>query len=158
MKLRTFNTNDYNLLIRWIDSEKLNYQWGGPSFDFPLDIIQIDKHCAQAAVIPFIFVVEDSEAGYVELVKVSDESFRICRVFLSNHVRGQGIAKIMLKQLMALAKEQLQAKVLSLAVFKTNTVAKCCYESLGFVVTSHEIVTPSWDGEKWDLLIMEKSI
>ena len=158
MKLRTFSNNDYNLLIRWIDSEKLNYLWGGPSFDFPLDIIQIDKHCTQPSVFPFIFIVEGREAGYVELVKVSNEHFRICRVFLSNRVRGQGFAKVMLIQLITLARKQLQAKALSLAVFKTNTVAKCCYESLGFVVTSYETGTQSWDGEAWDLLTMEKSI
>ncbi|NOH71057.1 GNAT family N-acetyltransferase [Vibrio pectenicida] len=158
MELRTFNPSDHNLLIRWIDSEKLNYQWGGPSFSFPLNSIQINKHCTQPSIFPFIFIVEEREAGYVELVKVSDEHFRICRVFLSNHVRGQGLAKVMLIQLITLAKEQLQAKTLSLAVFKTNTVARCCYESLGFVVTYYETGTQSWDGEVWDLLTMVKSL
>ncbi len=32
MKLRVFDKADYDTLIHWIDSEKLNYQWGGPNF------------------------------------------------------------------------------------------------------------------------------
>ncbi|GLT17726.1 N-acetyltransferase [Vibrio zhanjiangensis] len=155
MDLRAFNTKDYNLLIQWIDCEKLNYQWGGPNFNFPLDRIQIHEHCSQTNVFPFIFVVEGTEAGFVELFKVSGTHFRICRVFVPEHFRGQGIAKLMLKQLIALAKEKYQAEMLSLVVFNTNKTAKRCYESLGFVETSLEKGKRSWDGQVWDLITME---
>ncbi len=156
MELRAFEQKDYDLLIDWIDSDKLNYQWGGPKFDFPLDFDQIRQNCSQREVYPFIFVVADHSAGYVELFKVTDSHFRICRVFVSNSFRGRGISKLMLVQLIKLAKEKHNASVLSLAVFDQNIVAKNCYESLGFTITSHETGSRSFEGEAWGLLHMEK--
>ncbi|MGF1754218.1 GNAT family N-acetyltransferase [Vibrio makurazakiensis] len=158
MELRLFEKEDYELLIGWIDSGKLNYLWGGPKFEFPLDFEQISQHCSQPEVLPFIFVVSGETAGYVELVKVADSHFRICRVFVSSGFRGQGTSKLMLGKLVELAKVKYNASVLSLAVFDQNTVAKNCYESLGFSVISIENSTRSFDGEVWGLLRMERQL
>ncbi|HAS6046227.1 TPA: GNAT family N-acetyltransferase [Vibrio vulnificus] len=158
MELRVFEKEDYDLLIDWINSDELNYQWGGPKFSFPLDFAQISQHCAQPEVIPFVFVVSGQSAGYVELFKVAESHFRICRVFVSSRFRGQGMSKSMLVQLTKLAKMEYQASTLSLAVFDRNIVAKNCYKSLGFVVTSKETGTRSFNGEVWDLLLMEKRL
>ncbi|RTZ17268.1 GNAT family N-acetyltransferase [Vibrio aquaticus] len=158
MTLRAFEEKDDDLLIGWIDSEQLNYLWGGPKFDFPLDTNQIRQHCSQPQVHPFVFDVEGKAAGYVELYKESDTHFRICRVFVSNVFRGQGIAKTMLSQLIKLAKAEFKVRLLSLAVFEHNQVAKHCYESLGFVQTSREMGTRSFEGEIWALLLMEKQL
>lgn len=156
MELRAFGKEDYELLIGWIDSSKLNYLWGGPKFEFPLNSEQISQHCSQPEVLPFIFVVSGESAGYVELFKVDESHFRICRVFVSNSFRGQGLSKQMLGHLIELAKEKFTTRVLSLAVFEQNLVARNCYESLGFAVTSYEAGTRSFEGEKWGLLHMEK--
>ncbi|NRD73949.1 GNAT family N-acetyltransferase [Shewanella sp. VB17] len=158
MELRVFEKEDYGILIRWIDSDKLNYQWGGPKFNFPLDSYQLSQHCSQAEVFPFIFVVDGKNAGYVELFKVSQSHCRICRVFVSDGFRGQGISTLMLNQLIQLAKMKHNALLLSLAVFERNEIAKNCYQSLGFIVTSHQSGTRSFDGEVWDLLLMEKRL
>lgn len=156
MELKKFGKENYDTLIRWIDSEQLNYQWGGPNFDFPLDHTQLEQHYDKVEVFPFIFLSQGIEAGYVELFKVADGHFRICRVFISKDVRGRGIAKVMLNQLVDLAKTQYRSRVLSLAVFERNTIARSCYESLGFSVTSREVGTRGFQGEAWDLLLMEK--
>lgn len=158
MELRAFKQEDHALLISWIDSEKLNYQWGGPNFNFPLDDHQISKHCSKAEVYPFIFVWDGKNAGYVELVNVSDFQFRICRVFICDAFRGRGLSKLMLKQLIALSMAKYNAKVLSLAVFEHNKVALNCYVSLGFHVTSEEPGAIIFDGESWNLLRMEKRL
>ncbi|EKO3802634.1 GNAT family N-acetyltransferase [Vibrio harveyi] len=155
MELRAFEKEDYELLISWIDSDKLNYLWGGPKFEFPLSFEEISRHCSQPEVLPFIFVVSEESTGYVELFKVDESHFRICRVFVSNRFRGQGISKQMLGQLIDLAKEKYTASVISLAVFEQNTVARNCYESLGFSVTSYEVGTRSFECEEWSLLHME---
>lgn len=64
MELRVFETEDYEVLIRWIDSEKLNYQWGGSNFNFPLDDEQISSHCSKPEVFPFILVCDGKKAGF----------------------------------------------------------------------------------------------
>lgn len=158
MELRAFAKQDYELLISWIDSDKLNYQWGGPKFDFPLDLAQISQHCSQPEVFPFIFVVSGVNAGYIELCKLTPSHFRICRVFVSRRFRGQGVAKQMMCQLINLAQAKYQASKLSLAVFEQNTAAMNCYQSLGFSVTEREIGTRSFEGQQWTLLRMEKRL
>ncbi len=158
MELRAFGKEDYELLISWIDSAELNYLWGGPNYNYPLDIKQISQHCSKPEVFPFIFDVSGQRSGYVELFKVSESHFRICRVFVSGRFRSQGLSKIMLEQLIELAKEKYHANVLSLAVFERNKIAKNCYESLGFTITAHEVGTRSFSGELWGLLRMEKRL
>jgi len=158
MELRAFEKEDHHLLIEWIDSDKLNYQWSGPNFEFPLDSVQISKHCSKAQVFPFIFVVAGQSAGYVELFKISASHYRVCRVFVSNSFRGNDFSKLMLGQLIELAKAKYSASLLTLAVFEQNIVARNCYESLGFTVISHENGSRSVDGEVWNLLRMEKRL
>ena len=155
-EIRAFLENDYITLISWIDSEELNFQWGGPSFTFPLNFEQLKNHYKNSKIHPFVLMFSAQPVGYVELVRESDFRFRICRVYILDGFRGKGLAKEMLTQIIRLAKKQYSAKVLSLAVFKHNFVAKRCYQSLGFIekkVTQHRLKAKSWD-----LLLMEKPL
>ncbi|HCJ7061350.1 TPA: GNAT family N-acetyltransferase, partial [Vibrio cholerae] len=36
MNLEEFQESDFDLLIKWIDSDELNYLWGCPAYVFPL--------------------------------------------------------------------------------------------------------------------------
>ncbi|EOG1965261.1 GNAT family N-acetyltransferase, partial [Vibrio cholerae] len=88
MNLEEFQESDFDLLIKWIDSDELNYLWGGPVYVFPLTYEQIHSHCSKAEVFPYLLKVNGRHAGFVELYKVTDEQYRICRVFISNAYRG----------------------------------------------------------------------
>ncbi|KXI20961.1 GNAT family N-acetyltransferase [Photobacterium sanguinicancri] len=156
MKLRTFDQQDYHQLIQWIVSAEINYMWGGPAFTYPLDTEQIHIHCQQSQIFPFLFTCSDSKLGYVELYQESCDHFRICRVFIAGEHRGQGLAKQMLLQLIDKAVNTFNAKQVSLAVFDHNHAAKACYFSLGFEVSSTEKGLRSFNGEPWDLILMEK--
>jgi RimJ/RimL family protein N-acetyltransferase len=155
-KLRPFTQQDYPLLIEWIDSSELNYLWGGPKFEFPLTLEQISEHCLSSEVLPFVFEVNGVNAGYVELFRVSESHFRICRVYICFGFRGQGISKTMLTQLIELAQENYNASKLSLVVFEQNHAARNSYVSLGFHVTSEQSDVRMFEGESWTLLGMEK--
>ncbi len=158
MELRAFDATDYQTLIDWIDSDKLNYLWGGPSFKFPLDHAQLNKHCSMPNVHPFMFEVDKQRAGYAELYRVSDTQLRVCRVFVSLSFRGRGLATLMLQSLIEFAQDNFDAHELSLAVFEHNSIARHCYESLGFTVISQEQGTRSFEGENWNLLRMCKCL
>ncbi|WP_375750766.1 GNAT family N-acetyltransferase [Vibrio sp. HN007] len=158
MKLVHFSEQYYDILIQWIDSEKLNYLWGGPHFQFPLTLEQISVHCAKPEVYPYVLVVEGKNAGYVELFKVSEDHYRICRVFIAKEFRGKGLSTSMLEALISKAKEQLNCTRLSLAVFTHNAPAIACYKSLGFEVVKTENNRVTFEGESWDLYRMERSI
>ncbi|WP_341851258.1 GNAT family N-acetyltransferase [Vibrio vulnificus] len=158
MNLEEFQESDFDQLIEWIDSDELNYLWGGPAYVFPLTYEQIHAHCSKAEVFPYLLKVNGRHAGFVELYKVTDEQYRICRVFISNAYRGQGLSKLMLMLLIDKARLDFSATKLSLGVFEQNTVARKCYESLGFEVVSTEIGTRSFNGKLWDLVRMEKRL
>lgn len=158
MQLRAFVEKDQQLLINWIDSERLNYLWGGPSFLYPLTIEQVTEHCNKPEVFPFLFVNESSAVGYVELYKMAAGYLRICRVFVAKEHRGKGYSKRMLSELIKLAKSQFNAKRLSLAVFEHNQAAKQCYLGLGFRITLKESNIRSFNGVEWKLLFMEKEL
>ncbi|WP_073602031.1 GNAT family N-acetyltransferase [Vibrio aerogenes] len=156
MTLATFTEDDYDQLIGWIDSPELNYLWGGPSYKYPLTRRQIVRHCRQREVFPFLFRVNEQRAGFVELYQIAPRHYRICRVFIADDFRGQGLSKPMLLLLADRAKTDFDCLLLSLAVFGHNQVARRCYESLGFQITAVEKGTRSYGGELWDLVRMEK--
>ncbi|WED23249.1 GNAT family N-acetyltransferase [Vibrio sp. JC009] len=158
MTLTNFTDDNYDLLIRWINSEELNYLWGGPTFEFPLTREQLSEHFGKPEVTPYIFVVDDKQAGFVERYKVSEDHYRICRVFIADEFRGQSLSSIMLRALISNVKEIPGCTRLSLAVYAHNTAAIACYKSLGFEIIATESGSISCNGETWDLLRMAMKI
>ena len=158
MILEKFREEDYAQLIQWINSEELNYLWGGPSYTFPLTIEKIRKHCSQKDVFPYIFRVESANAGFIELVRESDRHFRIARVFIAEFFRGKRLAKVLLEQALTKAEDEFNARRLSLAVYEHNVVARSCYESIGFSTVNKETSVRSSDGKSQSLLRMEMNL
>ncbi|EGU36780.1 GNAT family N-acetyltransferase [Vibrio scophthalmi] len=158
MSLFAFETDDFQQLIEWISSEELNYLWGGPAYSYPLDDAQILSHCSKSEVFPYIYRIDGKNAGFVELYKESHDQMRVCRVFVANQFRGQGISKMILLELIDKAKVEFHAQSLSLGVFSHNDAAMNCYESLGFLVVSVESGSRMFNGVAWDLVRMEKRL
>ena len=157
MLLECFLENNFEQLIVWIDSDELNYLWGGPAYQFPLTADQIQEHCTKPEVHPFMFTVNGKPAGFVELYQVSDSECRICRVFISPTFRGKNLGTEMLKLLVMKAKEQYKCQLLTLGVFSHNQAAILCYEKLGFISFTVEKNSREFNGESWDLIRMQKS-
>ncbi|PSW21695.1 N-acetyltransferase [Photobacterium sanctipauli] len=158
MVLEQFKEKDFAQLIKWIDSPELNYQWGGPAYDFPLTTEQIATHCANPDITPYLFKVNGDNVGFVELLKVSNTQYRLCRVFIDEAFRGRGLANNMLEEVMLKAKSQFDCAEISLAVFEHNKAAKKCYEELGFETYDQEVGRVVPNGDSWDLALMEKRI
>lgn len=156
MNLEEFTENDFDQLIKWISSDKLNYLWGGPDYSFPLTQEQIANHCNKEDVTPFMFKDDDQNIGFIEFVHLSDDHCHVGKIFISDEYRGQGLAKTMLEAAFVKAKNEFGYKSINLAVFDRNTVAKSCYKSLGFKTVSTETGTRSLNGEDWDLVRMKK--
>lgn len=158
LTLTPFTAADYPQLIDWIDSDELNYLWGGPNYQFPLTVEQIEAHCAQPQVHPFLFHVQGVASGFIELYQVDSRHVRLCRIFIAHAQRGKGLASPMIELAIDIAAEQLNAGLLSLAVFEHNAVARHCYQQLGFVETQREQGTRSFNGHRWNLVRMEKTL
>ncbi|WP_084722400.1 GNAT family N-acetyltransferase [Photobacterium aquae] len=133
MGLKAFTENDYWQLTEWIDSDELNVLWSGSTFQYPLTFRQLDLHYSKKEVIPFLFTVDGQHAGFIELFKVSDTSYRLCRVFIAEDYRGQQHSKQMITTAIHYAQSKLSATDITLNVFAHNTPALRCYRKLGFV-------------------------
>ena len=155
MKLTPFKSDEYHYLIDWITTPKFNYQWGGPAFNFPLTYEQIEKHCSNQDISPFLFHCEGQLAGYIEFRKMPSNSCRICRVLILEGFRGKGVAKEMLQLLISTAKQETGCNKFSLSVFEHNTAAVQLYTSLGFNLTERTVRPENLCGKTWVALEME---
>lgn len=157
-QLIEFEPQHYPLLMEWIDSDELNYLWGGPQFEYPLTVEQLETHYGKQAPSPFLFVVNDEMVGFIELFKVSDCEQRLCRVFIHPTCRGKGYANTMLELAIAKAKMAEEPQLLSLAVFAHNQSAISCYEKLGFKPYETISGLRFFKGKNWDLIRMSQRI
>ncbi|MGY2574737.1 GNAT family N-acetyltransferase [Vibrio sp. C8] len=157
-KLINFEPQHYPLLMEWIDSDELNYLWGGPQFEYPLTVEQLETHYRKLAPSPFLFGVNDEMVGFIELFKVSDCEQRLCRVFIHPTCRGKGYATTMIELAIAKAKISEGPQSLSLAVFAHNQSAISCYEKLGFKPYETVSGLRFFKGKNWDLIRMSQRI
>jgi ribosomal protein S18 acetylase RimI-like enzyme len=155
--LDAFCPQDYQQLIDWINSPELNYLWGGPAYDFPLTIQQIEHHLSNSQVSAYLCRDESKVIGYIELFETRPDAARVCRVFVSPKFRGQGAAKSMIEQLETISMTR-GYQTLDLCVFSHNDSAIRCYQQLGFEEIKRELGTRSFEGENWELLYMRKSL
>ncbi|WP_070966780.1 GNAT family N-acetyltransferase [Vibrio sonorensis] len=132
MKLIEFEKKDIPILQNWIDTEELCYQWAGPNFSFPLSELQIARHIADPDNNAFLLLDGDQVLGYAELNNKGEQTYRICRVFVSLDHRGKGISKHLIQAIKSLGENEYRAKKITLAVFEHNKPALACYSSLGF--------------------------
>tara|TARA_R110001583_G_scaffold173430_1_gene327474 strand:+ start:1927 stop:2433 length:507 start_codon:yes stop_codon:yes gene_type:complete len=158
MKLIAFEESDYPQLIDWIDSRELNYLWGGSAYEYPLSYSKIKRHCSKGAVFPFLVKHKGHSVGFIELYQVTTSEYRVCRVFIANEFRGQGLAQKMVSLATQKAQVEFNANLLTLNVFSHNESAIKCYENLGFRTTSTQAGDREFEGKVWELSTMEKQL
>jgi RimJ/RimL family protein N-acetyltransferase len=156
MQLIPFTDDDYTLLISWIPNEVFNLHWGGPLYDWPLTIEDIERHQKCEEVTSFILESNGEKVGFIELVKESDGIYRLCRVLISEQTgRGRGTGKKLVKLALDYAQRERAAKKVKLGVFEHNLQAIKCYRSVGFQITASEKQFHKFNGQWWPLLRME---
>ncbi|WP_120511221.1 GNAT family N-acetyltransferase [Photobacterium salinisoli] len=156
-QLSPFTAQDYSLLMDWVTDEEFNLLWGGPVYQFPLTIEQIEKHIARPEVHPYLFQVEGQTKGYIELYQSAPKHCRLCRVLVANESdRGKGYGRMLLDMAVEKAEFEFGAEVISLAVFEHNFRAVNCYRGMGFETYQADRATRVFNGEPWTLLQMKK--
>src|SRR3954454_12657990 len=113
VELNFFEQSDFKQLIDWIESPQFLLQWGGPAFDFPLTINQLEKYIENANndnADTLIYKVIEKETnnviGHISLGRIDrkNKSARVGKVLVGDkNVRGQGIGQQMIKQILNIA-------------------------------------------------------
>lgn len=156
MQLTQFSEKNNKELINWIDSKDLNTLWSGHSFLFPLTEVQLKTHYTNPCVFPFLFIINGKSVGYVELYKISEIEYRICRVFIAPNYRGHDYAAKMLSLLLNKAKQEFNCNFITLAVYSHNKPAIKCYKKLGFIPYKIDKNSIRNGNHSWDLIRMQK--
>jgi RimJ/RimL family protein N-acetyltransferase len=143
IKLEYFTTNDFQLLIDWIDNEDLLTNWAGSQFRFPLTAEKLDWYLKDAndfedsgtLIYKAIDMETNQTVGHISLTAINrrNRSARITRVLVGNNAeRGKGIGENITKALMQIGFEDLNLHRMSLGVYTFNEPGIRCYKKCGF--------------------------
>jgi RimJ/RimL family protein N-acetyltransferase len=161
--LEPFQREDFDRLIRWVDSPELTMIWSGTSLRYPLDHYQLQSYLESgqgSQPIRQIYRVVDRDlrqvVGHIELNSIDrvSRAATVSRVLVGKEFRGRGIASAMLRAVLAIGFDQLHLHRIDLVVFDFNKPALHVYEKNGFkiegLLRDHRRMGEAW----WSNYIM----
>ncbi|AZY53204.1 GNAT family N-acetyltransferase [Bordetella avium] len=162
MRLIPFGPDHFVQLASWLPDQRGAAQWGGSLVRYPLDAPQFENMLAEnkgdyPARRCWMAEENGDLVGHGQLAfEWHDGNARLGRIVIAPEARGQGMAKIMLRQLIDHAFSHPEIQRVELNVYTFNTGAISVYRSLGFVWEGvRRSATPSGVGdERWDTGIM----
>lgn len=164
IELVPFSLQDAPRLIEWASSAEFLQQWVGPTFQYPLDMEQIERHLHQAAgpepsIMPFKVVdpATGGMIGYIELCSIdrNNRSAMLGRVIVGPEaLRGQGIGSRMIREVVRIGFEELGLHRIGLVVFDFNAGAIACYRKAGFQIEGRLRDARRMGDEFWTLYSM----
>ncbi|HEV7330524.1 MAG TPA: GNAT family protein [Flavisolibacter sp.] len=165
VKLEYFTKDDFDLLIKWINNERVLQNWTGSLFSFPLTHDKLEWYIQGAndrkTSDVFIYKVVDTESrktvGHISLGSISQKnrSARISRVLVGDTCqRGKGYCSGMIQEVLRIGFEELDLHRIALGVYATNYSAIRCYQRCGFVKEGISRDVLKYGNEYWSLLEM----
>ncbi len=157
MKFREYKQDDAKEILSWIKDEREFRLWSADRYKnypaLPLDINNNYLECKKASnFYPLILEDEGKVIGHLILRSIGDdkEIIRLGFIIIDRSIRGKGYGKKLIKEAIKYAKENLDAKKITLGVFINNKEAYECYKSVGFNVINIEKNAYQFHNEKWD--------
>jgi RimJ/RimL family protein N-acetyltransferase len=150
--LEPFGYDDIDRLITWLDSPEVFWYWTASHLNYPLTYEQYAPRIAESKAKPplrYIFRAVESASnqvmGHIELSQLNPEAgtATLGRILIAPEWRGRGLGKPMVRAAIDKAFDELGFKHLDLQVAEDNLIARCCYESVGFVDDG-----PMWEDPK----------
>lgn len=157
IKQERFDTNDFQRLINWADTEELLVQFGGPIFTFPLTIDQLYEYIseAQRSIFKVIELPSNCVIGHAELVPSENNSVKFCRILIGDKSkRGKGLGQELINELLEMSFLQLGYEKAELNVYDWNIGAIKCYEKNGFKRNPDKVNRVEVNGNSWTALNM----
>ncbi|WP_138495269.1 GNAT family N-acetyltransferase [Paenibacillus pinistramenti] len=160
IRLEYFRHADFAQLMEWISSPQFLIQWGGHTFQFPLDQQQLAAYLSQAnteASDKHIYrVVHEATGkviGHINLqIDRINNSARVGKVLVGDQsLRGQGIGQRMIEEAVRIAFGDFKVHRVNLGVFAYNHSALACYEKAGFVRDGLLREARKFGDQYWDL-------
>lgn len=144
IRLESFEKEDFDQLIKWIDSESLMINWSGFLFRYPLNNESLDWYIEHTNNVEtsdaFVYKAVETETGsvvgHISLGGISrkNKAGRISRVLIGNTAeKNKGYCCKMVTEILKIGFDTLKLHRISLGVYDDNLAALKCYEKAGFV-------------------------
>jgi RimJ/RimL family protein N-acetyltransferase len=160
LRLVAFGREHFPTLAAWFGSERELVQWGGTLVHYPLDDRQMDAMLRLGETDPperlCWMAVEDTDlVGHAQLAyDWRNGNARIGRVAIAPRHRGRGLAKPLLRLIIARAFADPAIERLELYAIAYNRHAIRIYETLGFVHEGEARAAIRIGGERFGNLTM----
>ena len=154
MRIRPYIPNkDYEYVSKWIDNERTLAFWCANRFSYAIDWTDS------------AYVATENNGQIVGFfcysVNTTDNIGFLKFVIVDKTKRGKGYGKEMLNLALQYAFQITGAKAVQLNVFNENTLAKQCYEKVGFVERKIDKDVFSYKDELWsrcNMIISKQSL
>lgn len=123
-------------LQHWFSSAEQQQSWGGDNFDYPCSGARFIQLLCRPATQSYSLLDSDHNT-VLGFGQVCDRfgCHHLARLVIQPSQRGQGLAKILISELIIQALSQ-QYRNISLYVHRHNSIALQCYISLGFTISA----------------------
>ncbi|MES1190757.1 MAG: GNAT family protein [Steroidobacter sp.] len=141
--LEPFDAADIDQLLSWLRTESDLIQWAGAAMNFPLTRAQLVKYFDNTQRnhgTHYVYRVREQQSNHIighcglSSISRAHRSCRLSRILIGDREhRGKGYGQDMVRQLLAIAFNELKLHRVELDVFDFNTAAIRCYERCGFI-------------------------
>ena len=156
MRIRPYIPNkDYEFLSKWIDDERTHAFWCANRLSYPITQKSfhdfLEKNAMDWTDSAYVATEDNGQAVgfFCYSINTEDNIGFLKFVIVDNTKRGKGYGKEMLNLALQYAFQITGAKAVQLNVFNENTLAKQCYEKVGFVERNIDKDVFSFKDELW---------
>lgn len=126
-------------LRSWFGNADEQHSWGGDNFAYPCDELRFLQQLCRPGTQSYALISSaqtDTDTELLGFGQLCDRfgCHHLARLVIRPDRRGQGLAKVLIYELIIQALGQQQRNI-SLYVHRHNSIAVHCYQQLGFVVS-----------------------
>lgn len=138
LKLRNYEKSDAEYIATWCENKTIFHMWCADEYDkYPITAEDINEYYENEGKDINYKLTAFDESGIVghftlRTIAKGENEIRLEFVIVNNKRRGQGLGKKIVRLALDYARENLNAKKVTLEVFENNLSAYKCYKSVGF--------------------------
>lgn len=148
--LRPAILEDLNVIVSWIKNPEMLERWGGPLLTYPPDTQKTWNEIQMTSKDTLSFIDQTGNViGFAQTSLKEPQAVHFGRIIVSPAMRGMGLGRRLLKQLIQLVLSKYETERITLNVYRDNLPAYNLYKSLGFVAVSEDEVQNSYGMCLW---------
>ena len=137
LQLDAASEADIDELMTWFPDAHSVDIWGGPAFRFPFDRKSFHVDCRRNEYLSYSLKNAAGDIAAFGQMGYRYGRSHLARLVANPDMRGQGIGRKLLEELIAVARTEPDVKEMALFVYRDNEPAYRCYLALGFRVQDY---------------------